>query len=92
MRSCVNAFMVEMQLDGEVVFGSWLDHIQSWKKAEADGCHQILFLTYEDMKRDLLGYDKRALIRTRQLNSTCILQYTQLCTTHRRAYRRGCRR
>ncbi|XP_048355495.1 sulfotransferase 6B1-like [Sphaerodactylus townsendi] len=42
---------LEMFLKGDVVCGSWFDHILSWEKNTAD--RNTLFLFYEDMKKDL---------------------------------------
>ncbi|NXJ81534.1 ST6B1 Sulfotransferase, partial [Trogon melanurus] len=41
----------DLFLKGEVVFGSWFDHFLSWEEHAND--KNILFLFYEDMKKDL---------------------------------------
>ncbi|PNJ04641.1 SULT1C2 isoform 4 [Pongo abelii] len=40
----------ETFIDGKVVWGSWFDHVKGWW--EMKDRHQILFLFYEDIKRD----------------------------------------
>ncbi|XP_066467100.1 amine sulfotransferase-like [Tiliqua scincoides] len=40
-------------LEGKVIFNSWLDHIEGWYAHRND--FNILFLTYEEMKKDLRG-------------------------------------
>ncbi|KAH1173716.1 amine sulfotransferase-like [Mauremys mutica] len=47
-----NVFL-ERFLAGKVVAGSWLDHITGWSTHRDD--FNILFLTYEEMKKDLRG-------------------------------------
>uniref|UniRef100_A0A8D2Q5A0 Sulfotransferase n=2 Tax=Varanus komodoensis TaxID=61221 RepID=A0A8D2Q5A0_VARKO len=42
---------LEMFLTGDVVYGSWFDHVLSWEKLIHD--KDTLFLFFEDMKRDL---------------------------------------
>ncbi|XP_054845044.1 sulfotransferase 6B1-like isoform X2 [Eublepharis macularius] len=42
---------LEMFLKGDVVCGSWFDHILSWEEYTTD--KNTLFLFYEDMKKDL---------------------------------------
>ncbi|XP_063165357.1 sulfotransferase 6B1-like [Candoia aspera] len=42
---------LEMFLKGDVVCGSWFDHVLSWEKHLHE--KNILFLFYEDMKKDL---------------------------------------
>ncbi|XP_028602961.1 sulfotransferase 6B1-like [Podarcis muralis] len=42
---------LEMFLRGDVVCGSWFDHVLSWEKHTDD--KNTLFLFYEDMKQDL---------------------------------------
>lgn len=47
----------ESFLKGDVLFGSWFDHVlEWWKQKDADN---ILFMRYEDMKMDLPGSVKR---------------------------------
>ncbi|XP_067861422.1 sulfotransferase 6B1-like [Heptranchias perlo] len=45
------ATFVEMFLKGEVVCGSWWDHILSWEEHKND--ENVLILYYESMKKDL---------------------------------------
>nr|BAG60560.1 unnamed protein product [Homo sapiens] len=40
----------ETFINGKVVWGSWFDHVKGWW--EMKDRHQILFLFYEDIKRD----------------------------------------
>ncbi|XP_069048170.1 sulfotransferase 6B1-like [Lepisosteus oculatus] len=47
---------LDMFLKGEVVYGSWIDHVQSWEKNQHD--ENTLFLYYESMKKDLPKYVK----------------------------------
>ncbi|MBN3296821.1 ST6B1 Sulfotransferase, partial [Amia calva] len=47
---------LEMFLKGQVVYGSWIDHVLSWEKKEND--ENTLFLYYESMKKDLPTYVK----------------------------------
>ncbi|XP_048361635.1 amine sulfotransferase-like [Sphaerodactylus townsendi] len=42
---------MERFLAGEVLAGSWLDHVEGWYAHKDD--FNILFLTYEEMKKDL---------------------------------------
>ncbi|NWH85252.1 ST6B1 Sulfotransferase, partial [Aegithalos caudatus] len=42
---------LDLFLKGNVVYGSWFDHFLSWAKHEDE--KNILFLFYEDMKKDL---------------------------------------
>uniref|UniRef100_A0A8C8SU30 Sulfotransferase n=1 Tax=Pelusios castaneus TaxID=367368 RepID=A0A8C8SU30_9SAUR len=42
---------LELFLKGDVVCGSWFDHFLSWEEHKND--RNILFLFYEDMKKDL---------------------------------------
>ncbi|XP_066489900.1 sulfotransferase 6B1-like [Tiliqua scincoides] len=42
---------LEMFLKGDVVCGSWFDHVLSWEEHTSD--KNTLFLFYEDMKKDL---------------------------------------
>nr|XP_020670882.1 sulfotransferase 6B1-like [Pogona vitticeps] len=42
---------LEMFLKGDVVCGSWFDHVLSWEKHKNE--KNTLFLFYEDMKKDL---------------------------------------
>nr|XP_056703504.1 sulfotransferase 6B1-like [Euleptes europaea] len=42
---------LEMFLKGDVVCGSWFDHVLSWEENTTD--KNTLFLFYEDMKKDL---------------------------------------
>ncbi|XP_062990788.1 sulfotransferase 6B1-like [Elgaria multicarinata webbii] len=42
---------LDIFLKGDVVCGSWFDHVLSWEKHRND--NSTLFLFYEDMKRDL---------------------------------------
>jgi len=43
----------EKFIRGEVLYGSWFDHVLSWWKHKDDP--NILFLKYEEMKKDLPG-------------------------------------
>nr|XP_006633806.1 PREDICTED: sulfotransferase 6B1-like isoform X1 [Lepisosteus oculatus] len=42
---------LEIFLKGEVVYGSWIDHVLSWEKNKSN--ENMLFLYYESMKKDL---------------------------------------
>ncbi|XP_041100262.1 sulfotransferase 6B1-like, partial [Polyodon spathula] len=42
---------LEMFLKGEVVCGSWIDHVLSWEKSKTD--ENVLVLYYESLKQDL---------------------------------------
>ncbi|KAK7835300.1 hypothetical protein U0070_017836 [Myodes glareolus] len=44
---------LEKFLDGKVVGGRWFDHIRGWYEHRHD--FNIMFLSYEDMKKDLRG-------------------------------------
>ncbi|XP_028735694.1 sulfotransferase 6B1-like [Peromyscus leucopus] len=44
------AAFLELFLKGDVVYGSWFDHVLSWEKHKND--KNILFLFYEEMKND----------------------------------------
>ena len=44
---------LQLFIDGKVEFGLWFDHILEWWKHKDDP--NVLFLKYEDMKKDLLG-------------------------------------
>ncbi|PNI14122.1 SULT1C2 isoform 6, partial [Pan troglodytes] len=46
----------ETFINGKVVWGSWFDHVKGWW--EMKDRHQILFLFYEDIKRELWGIGK----------------------------------
>ncbi|KAL8222318.1 UNVERIFIED_CONTAM: hypothetical protein K2H54_075497 [Gekko kuhli] len=48
---------LEMFLKGDVVCGSWFDHILSWEENTTD--NRTLFLFYEDMKKDLPNVVKK---------------------------------
>nr|XP_020634323.1 amine sulfotransferase-like [Pogona vitticeps]XP_020634324.1 amine sulfotransferase-like [Pogona vitticeps] len=43
--------LMEQFLDGKVLAGSWLDHVEGWSAHRDD--FNILFLTYEELKKDL---------------------------------------
>ncbi|KAG9337304.1 hypothetical protein AGOR_G00251690 [Albula goreensis] len=42
---------LDMFLKGEVVYGSWVDHLISWERSDND--ENILFVYYENLKKDL---------------------------------------
>nr|XP_044995385.1 sulfotransferase 1C2 [Jaculus jaculus]XP_044995387.1 sulfotransferase 1C2 [Jaculus jaculus] len=44
------AAFLELFLKGEVVYGSWFDHVLTWEEHKND--KNILFIFYEDMKKD----------------------------------------
>ncbi|XP_066478828.1 amine sulfotransferase-like [Tiliqua scincoides] len=46
-------FFMERFLNGKLLPGSWLDHVEGWYAHRDD--FNILFLTYEEMKKDLRG-------------------------------------
>ncbi|KAL1775765.1 sulfotransferase 6B1-like [Sigmodon hispidus] len=46
------AEFLELFLKGDVVYGSWFDHVLSWEKHKND--KNILFLFYEEMKKDFV--------------------------------------
>ncbi|EGW00563.1 Sulfotransferase 1C2 [Cricetulus griseus] len=48
---------LELFLKGEVVYGSWFDHVLSWEKHKND--KNVLFLFYEEMKEDLVKTIKK---------------------------------
>ncbi|XP_057636157.1 sulfotransferase 6B1-like [Chionomys nivalis] len=43
---------LELFLKGDVVYGSWFDHVLSWEKHKND--KNVLFLFYEEMKKDFV--------------------------------------
>ncbi|XP_035257278.1 sulfotransferase 6B1-like [Anguilla rostrata] len=45
---------LDLFLNGEVVYGSWIDHLLSWERAETNG--NTLFVYYESLKKDLPKY------------------------------------
>ncbi|KYO18887.1 amine sulfotransferase-like [Alligator mississippiensis] len=45
--------LMERFLSGKVVYSSWLDHVRGWYTHRED--FNILFLTFEEMKKDLRG-------------------------------------
>ena len=45
--------LFEVFMNGKLYFGSWFDHVLGWWKHKDDP--NVLFLKYEDMKKDLLG-------------------------------------
>ncbi|MGH0125659.1 UNVERIFIED_CONTAM: hypothetical protein FKN15_023938 [Acipenser sinensis] len=47
---------LEMFLKGDVVCGSWIDHVLSWEKSKTD--ENVLVLYYESLKEDLPKYVK----------------------------------
>nr|XP_048288553.1 sulfotransferase 1B1-like [Myodes glareolus] len=46
------AAFLELFLKGDVVYGSWFDHVLSWEKHKND--KNVLFLFYEEMKKDFV--------------------------------------
>ncbi|XP_038174196.1 sulfotransferase 1C2-like [Arvicola amphibius] len=46
------AAFLELFLRGDVVYGSWFDHVLSWEKHKND--KNVLFLFYEEMKKDFV--------------------------------------
>jgi sulfotransferase family protein len=47
----------ELFLKGQVAYGSWFSHVEPWWRARTDP--SVLFLTYEDLRRDLPGSVRR---------------------------------
>ncbi|KAJ8249827.1 hypothetical protein COCON_G00230430 [Conger conger] len=45
---------LDLFLKGEVVYGSWIDHLLSWERAETN--ENTLFVYYESLKKDLPKY------------------------------------
>ncbi|XP_012673451.2 sulfotransferase 2B1-like [Clupea harengus] len=48
---------VDTFLAGQVLFGKWTDHVKSWRKADLGD--RILYVTYEEMVKDLKGVVRR---------------------------------
>ncbi|XP_051011646.1 sulfotransferase 6B1-like [Acomys russatus] len=46
------ASFLELFLRGDVVYGSWFDHVLSWEEHKND--KNVLFLFYEEMKKDFV--------------------------------------
>ncbi|XP_034368525.1 sulfotransferase 6B1-like [Arvicanthis niloticus] len=46
------AAFLELFLKGDVVYGSWFDHVLSWEEHKND--KNVLFLFYEEMKKDFV--------------------------------------
>ncbi|CAN9508888.1 unnamed protein product [Ophioblennius macclurei] len=42
-------------LNGEVIFGSWFDHVTSWLNIEQKEKERVLYICYEEMIKDLKG-------------------------------------
>lgn len=46
------AAFLELFIKGDVVYGSWFDHVLSWEEHKKD--ENVLFLFYEEMKKDFV--------------------------------------
>ncbi len=66
-------------LDGKVSFGSWWQHIPGWWAHKDES--NILFVQYEDMKKDLVS-NVRAIAKFlgRDLSESAIARIAEACT------------
>ncbi|XP_063054321.1 sulfotransferase 2B1-like [Engraulis encrasicolus] len=66
-------------LAGEVLFGKWTDHVKSWRQNNLGD--RILFVTYEEMVKDLRGALKRLLcFLGREMSEESLEQVVSHCT------------
>ncbi|XP_014680231.1 PREDICTED: sulfotransferase family cytosolic 1B member 1-like, partial [Priapulus caudatus] len=68
-----------LYMRGQLLYGSWFDHVKSfWDQRDSD---QILFIKYEDMKRDLRGAVRKIMhFMDRELSDDAIDQIVHHCS------------
>ncbi|KAL2103366.1 hypothetical protein ACEWY4_000234 [Coilia grayii] len=70
---------LEKFLAGEVFYGKWTDHVKSWRNNDLGD--RILFVTYEEMIKDLRGVLKRFLdFLGREMTEESMDQVVSHCT------------
>ncbi|KAL2084471.1 hypothetical protein ACEWY4_019989 [Coilia grayii] len=70
---------LEKFLAGEVLFGKWTDHVKSWRNNDLG--NRILFVTYEEMVKDLRGVLRRFLdFLGREMTEQSMEQVVSHCT------------
>ncbi|KAF5907165.1 sulfotransferase family cytosolic 2B member 1-like isoform X2, partial [Clarias magur] len=65
-------------LSGNVMFGKWTDHVKSWRNTDLGD--RILYITYEEMIKDLSGVTERILsFLGKSLNKETLKHVSEHC-------------